>query len=115
MLPRMYRWPTCGWLSWGPVSYTHLDYNQYQFTTNLDAKITKAIKFSMDILGREVRNRGVYSTEDLFGYFLTTNPMAAPYYPNGLLRVGYEDVYKRQYVSRPGYDKHNRSIHSVGC
>lgn len=28
------------------------NYNQYQFTTNLDAKITKAIKFSMDILGR---------------------------------------------------------------
>lgn len=27
------------------------NYNQYQFTTNLDAKITKAIKFSMDILG----------------------------------------------------------------
>lgn len=72
---------------------TPQDYNQYQFTTNIDAKISKAIKFSMDILGRqEVRNRGVYSTEDLFGYFLTTNPMAAPYFPNGLLRIGYDGI-----------------------
>lgn len=69
------------------------DYNQYQFTTNIDAQINKAIKFSMDILGRqEVRNRGVWSTEDLFGYFLTTNPMSAPYFPNGLLRIGYDGV-----------------------
>lgn len=69
------------------------DYNQYQFTTNIDAQINKAVKFSMDILGRqEVRNRGVWSTEDLFGYFLTTNPMSAPYYPNGLLRIGYDGV-----------------------
>lgn len=72
---------------------TPQDYNQYQFTTNIDARISKAIKFSMDILGRqEVRNRGVYSTEDLFGYFLTTNPMSAPYFPNGLLRIGYDGI-----------------------
>ena len=45
----------------------------------------------MDILGRrETRDRGVRSTEDMFGYFLTTNPMSAPYYPNGLLRKGFE-------------------------
>lgn len=66
-------------------------YQQYQFTTNIDAQLNKSIKLSMDILGRrEVRNRGVYSTDDLFGYFLTTNPMAAPYYPNGLLHIGYD-------------------------
>lgn len=72
---------------------TPQDYNQYQFTTNIDAQINKSIKFSMDILGRqEVRNRGIYSTEDLFGYFLTTNPMSAPYFPNGLLRIGYDGI-----------------------
>lgn len=72
---------------------TPQDYNQYQFTTNIDAQINKSIKFSMDILGRqEVRSRGIYSTEDLFGYFLTTNPMAAPYFPNGLLRIGYDGI-----------------------
>lgn len=69
------------------------NYNQYQFITNMDAKLNKSIKFSMDILGRqEVRDRGIYSTDDLFGYFLTTSPMAAPYYPNGLLRVGYDGI-----------------------
>ena len=68
-------------------------YKQYQFTTNLDAQINKSIKLSMDILGRrETRDRGVRSTEDMFGYFLTTNPMSAPYYPNGLLRKGFDGV-----------------------
>lgn len=68
-------------------------YKQYQFTSNIDAKLTKAIRLSMDISGREEdRNRGIYSTEDLFGYFLTTNPMSAPYYPNGLLRIGYDGI-----------------------
>ncbi|MDO4179993.1 MAG: TonB-dependent receptor [Bacteroidales bacterium] len=69
------------------------NYNQYQFSTNLDAHITKAIHFSFDILGRQaVDSRGVYTTEDLFGYFLTTSPMAAPYYPNGLLRIGHDGM-----------------------
>ena len=68
-------------------------YKQYQFTTNLDAQINKSIKLSMDILGRrETRDRGVRSTEEMFGYFLTTNPMSAPYYPNGLLRKGFDGV-----------------------
>ena len=69
------------------------NYKQYQFTTNLDAQINKSIKMSLDILGRrEQRDRGVYATDDLFGYFLTTNPMSAPYYPNGLLRKGFDGV-----------------------
>lgn len=69
------------------------NYHQFQLVSNIDAQITKSIHFSLDVLGRqEKRNRGVYSTEDLFGYFLTTNPMASPYYPNGLLRVGYDGV-----------------------
>lgn len=85
------------------------NYNQYQFTTNLDAKITKAIKFSMDILGRQtVNNRGVYSTEDLFGYLLTTSPMSAPYYPNGMLRIGHDGITNNAVLmvsDLPGTDK----------
>ena len=69
------------------------DYKQYEFVTNIDAQMTKAIKFSMDILGRqEKRNRGVYATDYLFTYFLTTFPGSAPYFPNGLPRVGYDGV-----------------------
>lgn len=69
------------------------NYNQYQFTTNLDAKINKSIKFSMDILGRQtVNNSTLRSTEDLYGYFLTSSPMSAAYYPNGLLRIGHDGV-----------------------
>ena len=50
------------------------DYKQYQFITNIDAKINKSVRFSFDILGRqEQRNRGIYSTPYLFTYFLTTS------------------------------------------
>ena len=85
------------------------DYNQYQFSSNIDMQVNKSIKFSTDIMGRqEVRNRGVHSTEDLFGYFLTTNPMSAPYYPNGLLRVGYDGITNNAALmvsDLPGTDK----------
>jgi len=87
------------------------DYNQYQFVSNIDAKVNKSVKFSLDVLGRqEVRNRGVYSTEDLFGYFLTTNPMSAPYYPNGLLRIGYDGITRNALLmvsDIPGTNKSN--------
>lgn len=69
------------------------NYNQYQLMTNIDAKINKSIRFSMDILGRQtVNNRPLRSSEDLYGYFLTSSPMSAPYYPNGLLRIGHDGV-----------------------
>lgn len=93
------------------------DYGQYQFTTNLDAKISSKIRFSMDIRGRkESRQRGVYDTDYLFGYFLTTNPMAAPYYPNGLPRVGYDGVTRNAAVmvtDAPGTNKYTYNILNI--
>ncbi len=90
------------------------DYSQYQITSNVDAKITKAISFSFDILGRqERRNRGVYSTDDLFGKLLTMFPGAAPYYENGLPRVGYDGITNNSTVmvtDAPGY---NRYVYNI--
>lgn len=49
------------------------DYKQFQLVSNLDAKISKSVRFSLDILGRqEQRKRGIYSTPYLFTYFLST-------------------------------------------
>ena len=54
------------------------DYNQVQFISNIDAKITDAIRFGIDILGRqENRNQGGRSTSDIYTYFLTTFPGAS--------------------------------------
>ncbi len=78
---------------WQDVIYKNSpqDYGQYQFTTNIDAKISSKVRFGLDILGRqEKRNRGIYATDYLFGYFLQTNPMAAPFYDNGLYRKGFD-------------------------
>lgn len=85
------------------------DYKQYQFITNLDAQLTDAIKLSLDIQGRqEHRNRGIYSTNYLFTYLLTTFPGTSPYFPNGLPRVGFDGVTNNAAImvsDEPGYNK----------
>ena len=85
------------------------NFSQYQFTTNVDAKIGKRAKFSFDILGRqELRNRGVFDTDYLFGKFLSTSPMAAAYYPNGLPRSGYDGITNNAAImvtDKPGTNK----------
>jgi len=90
------------------------NYSQYQFTTNVDAKVGKRAKFSFDILGRqEVRNRGVFDTEYLFGKFLSTSPMAAAYYPNGLPRSGYDGITNNAAImvtDKPGTNKQKYNI-----
>lgn len=90
------------------------DYKQYQITSNVDAKISKAISFSLDILGRqERRNRGVFDTDYLFGKLLTMFPGAAPYYENGLPRVGYDGITNNSTVmvtDAPGY---NRYVYNI--
>lgn len=85
------------------------DYKQYQFITNLDAQITKAIRLSFDFQGRqEVRNRGVYGTNYLFTYLLTNFPGASPYFPNGLPRVGFDGITRNPAImvsDKPGNNK----------
>lgn len=93
------------------------DYNQVQFISNIDAKITDAIRFGIDILGRqENRNQGGRSTSDIYTYFLTTFPGSAPYYPNGLPRVGFDGVTNNAAImvtDAPGYTKRVRNILTV--
>ncbi len=89
------------------------NYNQLQFVSNIDAKITDAIRMSLDVLGRrETRNQGGSSTEYIYTYFLTTFPGSAPYYPNGLPRVGYDGVTNNAAImvtDTPGYSKDIRN------
>lgn len=90
------------------------DYGQYQFTTNLDAQVSKKVRLTMDILGRqEARTRGVYATDYLFGYLMTTNPMASPYFPNGLPRAGYDGLVRNAAImvsDDPGINKYKNNI-----
>ena len=89
-------------------------YNQYQFVTNIDAKVNKAIRLSLDILGRqENRRRGSYSTDYLYTYFLTTFPGAAPYYPNGLPRVGYDGLTNNAAIMMTDKPGHNDTKYNV--
>lgn len=89
-------------------------YNQYQFVTNVDAKVNKAIRLSLDILGRqENRQRGAYGTEYLYTYFLTTFPGAAPYYPNGLPRVGYDGLTNNAAIMMTDKPGHNNTTSNL--
>lgn len=90
------------------------DYKQFQFTSNVDVNASDWWNFSFDILGRrEERNRGIYNTQYLFTHLLTTFPGAAPYFPNGLPRVGYDGMTNNATVmvtDAPGYNKYYYNI-----
>jgi len=90
------------------------DYSQYQLTTNIDAKISNKVRFSMDILGRqEARNRGIYETDYMFTYFLKTSPMVPAKYPNGLYRGGVDGVTRNAAImvtDLPGTDNSKRNF-----
>ena len=89
-------------------------YNQYQFVTNVDAKLNKSIRMSLDILGRqENRKRGNSSTDYLFTYFLTTFPGSAPYYPNGLPRAGYDGLTNNAAIMMTDAPGHSNTVRNV--
>lgn len=90
------------------------DYSQFQITSNVDAKVTNAITFSLDILGRqEKRNRGVFETDYLFDKLLNMFPGAAPYYSNGLPRVGYDGITNNSTVMVTDAPGHNRFTYNI--
>lgn len=93
------------------------DYKQFQLVSNLDAKISNSIRFSLDILGRqEQRRRGIYDTGYLFGYFLSTFPGSAPYFPNGLPRVGYDGITRNAAImvtNLPGSNNYTNNILNI--
>lgn len=90
------------------------DYRQFQFTSNIDVNASKWWNFSFDILGRrEERKRGIYETEYLFTHLLSTFPGAAPYFPNGLPRVGYDGITNNSTVmvtDAPGYNRYAYNV-----
>ena len=93
------------------------DYKQFQLMSNIDAQINKSIRFSLDILGRqEQRQRGIYTTPYLFTYFLSTFPGSAPYYPNGLPRVGYDGVTRNAAImvtDQPGSNNYTTNVINI--
>lgn len=93
------------------------DYRQFQLISNLDAKISNSIRFSFDILGRqEQRKRGIYDTNYLFTYFLSTFPGSAPYFPNGLPRVGYDGITRNAAImvtDTPGSNNYTNNILNI--
>jgi hypothetical protein len=89
-------------------------YDQYQFVTNVDAKLNKSIRMSLDILGRqENRKRGNASTDYLFTYFLTTFPGSAPFYPNGLPRAGYDGLTNNAAVMMTDKPGHSNTVRNI--
>lgn len=93
------------------------DYKQFQLVSNLDARIDKSARFSLDILGRqEQRRRGIYDTNYLFTYFLSTFPGSAPYFPNGLPRVGFDGITRNAAImvtNLPGSNNYTNNILNI--
>jgi TonB-linked SusC/RagA family outer membrane protein len=58
------------------------NYNQYNFRTNLDFKLSKTIKVGVDFSFRqENRNSPITGSEDIWRYLIKYNPMVNIWYP----------------------------------
>ncbi|WP_343692942.1 TonB-dependent receptor [Chitinophaga sp.] len=66
-------------------------YDQYNFRSNIDADITKRLKVSLYLSGREEdRNYPITGAGDIFRAIYRAYPTVAPYFPNGLPTYGIE-------------------------
>ena len=61
------------------------NYGQANFRSNIDAKISKNVRLSFDISGRqENRNYPTRSSGDIFSFLIKGKPILPAYWPNGL-------------------------------
>jgi TonB-dependent starch-binding outer membrane protein SusC len=68
------------------------EYKQYNFRSNVDASITKRLKASLYLSGRqEDRLFPAYGAGDIFRSIYRAKPIIAPYYPNGMPTTGIEN------------------------
>ena len=73
--------------SYQEPAYRNTEYNfqTAQVRSNLDAQITKDLKVSVELSGRnEKRNNSPYTTDQIFWEALKAYPFLYDYYPNGL-------------------------------
>lgn len=67
-------------------------YHQYNFRSNIDANITKRLKVSLMLSGREEnREFPEVGAGDIFRSIYRAKPIVAAYYPNGLPTTGIEN------------------------
>jgi TonB-linked SusC/RagA family outer membrane protein len=89
-------------------------YKQYDFRSNLDAKVTKNIKVGFDVAGRmEDRNYPAVSLYSLFRMLMRGKPTDHGIWPNGLpgpdLEGGYNAIVNSK-TGETGYDREKRYV-----
>jgi TonB-dependent starch-binding outer membrane protein SusC len=68
------------------------EYHQYNFRSNVDANVTKRLKASLSLSGRqENRMFPASGAGDIFRSIYRAKPIVAPYYPNGMPTTGIEN------------------------
>jgi len=89
------------------------NYNQYDFRSNIDGKVSDHIRISFDVFGRqEDRHYPTRSAGDIFNATLRSYPTMPAYWPNGLpgpdIERGENPVVMA--TDATGYDKDKRYI-----
>jgi TonB-linked SusC/RagA family outer membrane protein len=68
------------------------EYKQYNFRSNVDANVTKRLKASLSLSGRqENRMFPASGAGDIFRSIYRAKPIIAPFYPNGMPTTGIEN------------------------
>lgn len=84
------------------------NYRQYNLRANIDAQVTKLLKVSLDIVGRnENRHYPTVGSDYIFLSILGAYPGLAPFYPNGLPVAGIEGPNPVQFAQ--GYGGYNKT------
>ena len=87
------------------------NYGQANFRSNIDAKISKNVRLSFDISGRqENRNYPTRSSGDIFSFLIKGKPILPAYWPNGLPGpdIEYGDNPVVIVTDQTGYDNDKR-------
>ncbi|MGN6293070.1 MAG: SusC/RagA family TonB-linked outer membrane protein [Chitinophagaceae bacterium] len=87
------------------------NYRQYNLRMNIDAQVTKLLKLSLDVVGRnEYRKYAPAGSDYIFLSILGSYPGLSPFYPNGLPVAGIEGPNPLQLAQ--GYDGYRKAVNN---
>ena len=99
----------------GVYKNSNTNYHQYDFRSNIDAKVSKNISVNLDLSGRQESRKDPYSgaghgTGAIFRSLLRGLPNAPAYWPNGFVGPDYQEFGENPVVTSTdaiGYSKYD--------
>lgn len=90
--------------------YDNLQYQRYNFRSNIDVNVTKTTTVRLDLTGRlEDRNQPGIASQNIFDALMRNQPMAVGYFSNGLPGIG-RSGNPIEAIKKAGYTYDDRNV-----